>query len=280
MPMKANQIPSPNVVYDKEELRGRLTPVEFQVTQEKHTERPYSNKFYKHREKGTYNCKICGKPLFMSSTKYEAGTGWPSFYDVVDKQSVTYKTDASGVGGNLLLIVSRPDMIRTEVSCRNCGSHLGHVFKDGPKPTGQRYCVNSSSLDFEAAAALDEADSTTTTTSTSSSVTKEEEETLVFAATLGGCDGPGGTCSLRARKEVQKRLEELSLKNGDDGGTTVAAATKDTASKSAAAAATEEASKSSSSNGDDAVVSNGASASNGGGGGGVQESAAAADSVR
>lgn len=204
-------IPSPNVVYDKEELRGRLTPVEFQVTQEKHTERPYSNKFYKHREKGTYHCKVCGQALFQSKTKYEAGTGWPSFYDVIDKQSVVYRPDASGVGGNLLLIVSRPDLIRTEVTCRNCGAHLGHVFNDGPKPTGQRYCVNSSSLDFVADPAADPEPPTGGGDEVDQAARQLEEEVISFPATLGGCDGPGGTCSLRARKEVQKRLQELTI---------------------------------------------------------------------
>ena len=87
--------------------------------------RPYTNKFYKHRDKGSYVCKICSEKLFLSSTKYDSGSGWPSFFDVVDKAKVKYRQDASGIGGNLLLIVKRPELIRTEVSCKNCGSHLG-----------------------------------------------------------------------------------------------------------------------------------------------------------
>lgn len=143
--------------------------------------------------------------MFSSKTKYEAGTGWPSFYDVVDKAKVVYKEDASGVGANLLLVISRPDMIRTEVSCRNCGAHIGHVFKDGPKPTGQRYCVNSSSLDFmpevKPEDMVDQA--------AQKVVVPEEEVVIACPATLGGCDGSGGVCSLKARENVKARIEEL-----------------------------------------------------------------------
>jgi len=94
MPMKPDT--SPNIVVDKEELRNRLTPMEYQITQEKGTERPYTNKYYKHRDKGTYNCKVCNESLFVSSTKYDSGSGWPSFYDVIEKSKVMFKQDASG----------------------------------------------------------------------------------------------------------------------------------------------------------------------------------------
>jgi len=193
---------SPNVTVDKAELREKLTPIEYQVTQEKMTERPYTNKFYKHRDKGSYVCKICGVNLFLSSTKYDSGSGWPSFFDVVDKAKVKYTQDASGIGGNLLLIVKRPDLIRTEVSCKNCGSHLGHVFSDGPKPTGQRYCVNSSSLDF--IPEIDEIDG---------KVKIEEAEEIHHAATLGGC-GPDGICRLPPKTHGNTVKDRIEVRAG------------------------------------------------------------------
>lgn len=116
-----------------------LTPEEYRILREKGTEQAFTGEYYKHTEKGTYVCGACETELFSSDTKFDSGTGWPSFYEALDKTKITYKDD------NSLL------MKRTEILCAKCDSHLGHVFDDGPNPTGKRYCVNSVSLDFEKA---------------------------------------------------------------------------------------------------------------------------------
>lgn len=200
MPMKVEE---PILNIDKEELRKRLTSTQYQVTQEHGTEKQFSNTYYRHREKGIYTCLVCGQDMFSSSTKYDSGSGWPSFYDIIDSTKIRLRKDASGVGGNLLRIIADPSLIRTEVSCKLCGSHLGHVFQDGPKPTGLRYCVNSSSLDFKKASE-DEVDSKV-----------EEEPMISHPATLGGCGGVDGVCTMPPKRKLvdnlSNKMEQLSV---------------------------------------------------------------------
>ena len=118
------------------EWRKELPPEIYRVMREKGTEPPFSGAYYENKAAGTYNCAACGNPLFNAATKYESGTGWPSFYQAIAEGSIeTTVDDTHG-------------MVRTEVHCAKCGGHLGHLFEDGPRPTGQRYCMNSVSLKF------------------------------------------------------------------------------------------------------------------------------------
>ena len=121
----------------EEEWKKQLDPETYQVLRKKATERPFTGKLLHNKEKGMYVCAGCGAPLFSSDTKFDSGTGWPSFWSPVEKGNVDEKSDRS------LL------MNRVEILCKQCGGHLGHVFEDGPQPTGLRYCVNSLSLSFK-----------------------------------------------------------------------------------------------------------------------------------
>ena len=125
------------------ELRERLTPEQYEVTQKAGTERAFTGEYWDCHDDGTYVCVVCGEPLFSSETKFESGTGWPSFFKPVGDEAVEEATDSSH------------GMVRTEARCGNCGAHLGHVFPDGPNPTGLRYCMNSASLKLEEASESD-----------------------------------------------------------------------------------------------------------------------------
>jgi len=124
-------------IMSEDKWKKRLSPERYHVLREKGTERPFANKYFNCKEEGEYYCAGCGEKLFKSDNKFDSGTGWPSFYQAADDKSVETEEDRS-LG-----------MARTEVHCASCGGHLGHVFDDGPQPTGKRFCINSASLDFK-----------------------------------------------------------------------------------------------------------------------------------
>ncbi|MFX0027027.1 MAG: peptide-methionine (R)-S-oxide reductase MsrB [Candidatus Hermodarchaeota archaeon] len=121
----------------EEEWKKKLTKEQYYVLRQKGTEKPFTGKYWDNHEKGIYYCSGCGTPLFESDAKFESRSGWPSFYEPIKNENISKKRDLSH------------RMIRTEVLCSKCGGHLGHVFKDGPQPTGDRFCINSISLDFK-----------------------------------------------------------------------------------------------------------------------------------
>ncbi|MGB1092760.1 MAG: peptide-methionine (R)-S-oxide reductase MsrB [Oceanobacter sp.] len=125
------------IIKTNQQWLTELDPETYRVTREKGTERPYTGKYNQHKAIGTYLCVCCGQPLFRSDVKFDSGCGWPSFFEPLDKALVEHMDTSHG-------------MVRTEVVCSRCDAHLGHVFSDGPEPTGLRYCINSVCLDFSA----------------------------------------------------------------------------------------------------------------------------------
>ena len=128
--------PTPTVQLSEEEWKNKLTPEQFRIMREKGTERAFTGEYWNHHENGKYNCAACGAPLFDSGSKFDSGCGWPSYFKPIENNAISEHLDKSH------------GMIRTEVTCSKCGGHLGHVFTDGPAPTGLRYCINSASIQF------------------------------------------------------------------------------------------------------------------------------------